>query len=321
MKERLETQQYERRARNRRGTAAIDNRLLRRAPVVLGAVVVLGSVAMVEGFSSLAASAAPSITVTPSTGLSKGQTVTVTGSGFSAKAIGNILQCNNDPNIPTVALGSPVNSSLSVGCSAPSYSHLVTTGADGSLSTTWTIATGTIGPPCGVTGAVITTCPSTDSAGKSPAADAANYPCPPTPAQEAAGVTCTLTFGDINNEGATAPIIFSGETTPTTTQPSATTTTQPSATTTTAAAAAVTTTTSRPSGSGGSSGSGSSSSGSSGSGSSGSTGAATSPSGSFANTGPGRGVELTALAGSLLVVFGAGGLVVLYQSRRRRPSL
>ena len=292
-------------------------RLFSRARLALSAVVVLGCVATIEGVTSLAATAGPTITVSPSTGLSKGQSVTITGSGFTAKSIGNILECNNDPNIPTVALGSPVNASLSIGCTAPSYAHLVTTGSDGSLSGTWTIATGTIGPPCGVNQAVITTCPSTDSAGKNTTSDAANYPCPPTPAQEAAGVTCVLTYGDAANEGASAPIIFSGETAPTTTAGSGTTTTpttQPSTATTATTAA---------SGSGGSGASGSGSSGSPASAASGSSGSGSSsaagstPAAAFANTGPGVGVTVTAVGGSLLVVFGIGGLVLLYQARRR----
>lgn len=287
---------------------------------VLAAVVVLGAATTVVGLAPLAASAAgPSITVTPSTGLAKGQSVTVTGTGFTAKSIGNILECNNDPNIPTVHLGSPVNADLSIGCTGPSYAKLVTVGSDGTVNATWTIVSGTIGPPCGATGDVITTCPSTDSAGKPPAADAANYPCPPTPAQEAAGVTCVLTYGDAANDGASQPIIFTGETAPTTTAGSSPTTTAGAAPTTQPQSTATTAGSSGSGGSGASTGS-SGSSGSAGSSGSGAT-PQTSASSGLASTGPSAAVEWTALTGSVLVLFGVGGLVLLQQSRRRYALL
>ncbi|HXX90692.1 MAG TPA: hypothetical protein VEI83_10770 [Acidimicrobiales bacterium] len=169
---------------------------------------------------------AGSIQVTPNTALSQGTSVSVTGSGFTASQPGNILECNNAPNEPTVQLPAPVSSAVPVGCTAPSLQHVVATKADGSISATYPVSSGTIGPPCGTSGAVISTCPATDSAGKAPAADAANYPCPPTPAQVTAGVTCVITFGDQANESANATIHFTGEvaaTTTTTAAPTATT--------------------------------------------------------------------------------------------------
>jgi hypothetical protein len=181
------------------------------ASLVVGGLAVFGS--------ATAALAAATMTVTPNTGLSNGQSVSVSGSGFAAKSPGNVLECNSDPSQPTVALGSPVSASISVSCTAPSYTKLVVTSATGTMSSTFNVVSGTVGPPCGPTPAVVT-CPSTDTAGKSPAADAASYPCPPTPAQQAAGDTCTLTYGDSNNDSAVVPIHFTGESTPTTTPPS-----------------------------------------------------------------------------------------------------
>ena len=40
------------------------------------------------------------------------------------------------------------------------------------------------------------TCPTADSGGAVPATDAAEYPCPPTAAQIAAGDNCTVSYGD-----------------------------------------------------------------------------------------------------------------------------
>jgi len=258
------------------------------------------------------------MTVSPDTGLTNGQSVTITGSGFSASSPGNMLECNNDPNQPTVSLPSPVSSDVSVGCSAPSY-NLVTTKSDGTFSATYKVVDGTVGPPCGSTGDIITTCPSTDSAGLSPAADAANYPCPPTAAEQAAGITCSLSFGDFANDSAQATIFFQGESTTTTTAPVGTTTTTATVgtTTTTSAGATTSTTTSSTSVSATTTSSTAAAGVATSSSSSGSTSSA---SGELAFTGPGprltwmlvTGVALTG-TGSILWL----GWSLLYLRRRR----
>ena len=165
----------------------------------------------VLGVSAASASSA-TLTVSPDSGLSGGSVVNVSGSGFAKNSIGNILECNSDPNQPTVMDGSPVNSAIPVSCTAPSYSMLVDTSSEGGVSTTYTIVQGTTGPPCGPSAAA--SCPATDSAGNSPSADAADYPCPPTTAQQAAGDTCTLSYGDESGNSATAAIYFVGQTPP-----------------------------------------------------------------------------------------------------------
>jgi len=163
--------------------------------------------------SPVIATSGPALIVSPDSELTGGESVTVTGSGFADSSPGNILECNETPNQPTVALGSPVNGDLPVGCTAPSYG-LVTTSATGTISSSYAVTEGTVGPPCGASNDVITSCPSTDSAGQDPATDAANFPCPPTPTQQAAGATCVLRYGDEAGDNATAPIFFSNETTP-----------------------------------------------------------------------------------------------------------
>jgi hypothetical protein len=178
--------------------------------------IVLGAAVLVPGVLTVGAASAasnPTLTVNPDSGLSGGTVVNVSGSGFAKSSIGNVLECNSDPGQPTVALGSPINSSLPVSCTAPSYSMLVSTNSQGAISTTYTIVQGTTGPPCGTSSAAVQ-CPATDSAGNSPSADAADYPCPPTTAQEAAGDTCELTYGDESGDSADAAIYFVGETPP-----------------------------------------------------------------------------------------------------------
>lgn len=257
-----------------------------RAPARLGRAVALGTLVTAVGVLAAVATASAAVTLSaaPNTGLTNGQSVTVTGSGFAPSSPGNVLECNNAQNQPTVALGSPVNSSVSVGCTAPSLGpSLTSTSATGTVSKSYKVATGTIGPPCGASGDLVTTCPATDSAGKDPKADAAGYPCPPTPAQQAAGVTCSLSFGDQAGDVSQATISFQGES-----APSATTTT--AATPTTAAGAGVSATTAPPT---------------------------ASSSGSLAYTGPGPPLWITALGGLGLLVL-AGVLRVVWRRAWRQ---
>ena len=165
--------------------------------------------------------AAASITVTPSTGLSNGQKVTVSGSGLYDSSIGSILECNNDPNQPTVVTE---GNAVPISCSNP-LTTLVTTSKTGTLpATSFVVHTGTIGPPA--TGK--------DTSGGSATTDAAKYPCPPTAAQLAAGYSCNVTFGDENNDDVIQNITFASQsTTTTTTTTPTTTTTTPTTTTTT----------------------------------------------------------------------------------------
>jgi hypothetical protein len=261
----------------------------------VGAAVLVASGLTIIGVT-VPAMAGGSITVNPSSNLSGGQSVTVTGSGFTASSPGTVLECNNAPNEPNVNLGAPISSAVSVGCTAPSFSHIVSTGADGSLSTTYTIVSGTVGPPCGPSPDIVT-CPSTDTAGMSPATDAANYSCPPTPAQQAAGVICQLNYGDSAGDGASANILFSGESPPpstTTTSGGGPTTTSGGGPTTTPPTTTPTPVTTRPTataptGSGGGSGS---------------APATASSSGTLAQTGPGPTLWAVLALGIFLALVG-----------------
>jgi Neocarzinostatin family len=155
---------------------------------------------------STTSSGSPSLTADPGTCLNGGTVVTVTGSGFDASSAGAILECNGDSSQPTVALPAPISQAVPVGCSGISAAGLITTTSSGTFSATFSIGAGTVGPPCG--GSDLVTCPPSDSTGHTPSADAAAYPCPPTAAQLAAGVTCVLAFGDAGGKQATVPISF-----------------------------------------------------------------------------------------------------------------
>ena len=159
----------------------------------------------------------------------------MTGSGYDATSTGAVLECNNASGQPTISV---LGNNIPVSCTNP-LNSLHTTDASGNLSTTFTIVSGVTGPPG--TG--------TDSAGGDAATDAAAYPCPPTPAQITAGVSCTIAYGDQGGAQASSLISFGGGTT-TTTSGGTTTTTAQSTTTTTApttTTTAPTTTTTAPS--------------------------------------------------------------------------
>jgi len=136
------------------------------------------------------------ITVTPNSNLTNGQQVQVKGSGFAASSAGGMAECNSTPNQPNDQV---YGNNVPVGCTNPLQS-LVATDATGSFSYTFTVKTGTIGPPT----------QGKDSSGGDSAADSAKYPCPPTAAQQAQGITCSITYGDASGNQGSANITFAG---------------------------------------------------------------------------------------------------------------
>ena len=243
------------------------------------------------------------MTVTPDTGLSNGQSVTISGTGYTASSIGNVLECNSDPTQPTVVVPAPVSSTISVSCTAASYSHLVTTSASGALSGTFPVVQGTVGPPCGPAPAVAA-CPATDSAGTSPTADAALYPCPPTPAQQAKGDVCQLTYGDSAGDGSVNVNILFGAEAP----PSATPTTAPPTT-----AAPVTATTKAPT----TATTVAPATGASGATTAPATVAPAASTGTLASTGPGPAVGLLGVMGGVLLLLGLALLMMMLNVPQR----
>lgn len=145
----------------------------------------------------------PSVAVDPNTDLVDAQSVNVSGSGYSAGP-GAILQCNNDPSQPTIAA---LGNNLPVSCTDP-LSKLINFDGSGNLaSTPFTVKAGTTGPPA----------QGNDSAGHDAATDAANFPCPPTQAQQAAGVSCVIALGDASGHQATENVAFQGQSSSSTT--------------------------------------------------------------------------------------------------------
>lgn len=177
---------------------------------VLGSVLLAGGLVMSVSAAAFATTGG-SLTVSPNTGLIKGVVVRVSGSGLAHSSKGYLIECNMAPHEPTVLLGSPVFNTLDVGCSPPSLRSIYSTSSTGTLSGTFQILLGRkrVGPPCGLNIA-IAGCPQADNAGKRPGADAQNYPCPPTPAQQVAGDTCQILYVDAAGNLVDAPIYFAG---------------------------------------------------------------------------------------------------------------
>jgi hypothetical protein len=248
------------------------------------------------------------MTVTPGTCLNGGSVVAVSGSGFDPSSTGIVLQCNGAPasDQPVVALTIIGNSeTLPVSCTPLVFTHAVTTTATGDIpaGTSYTVIGGkTPGPPCGP-GSLAPSCPP-DTGGTATGnavADAANYPCPPTPAQIAAGITCNISFGDEGGAAVTVPITYVQDVVP---GGDTTTTTAPATAASTAGSTAA-----------------------------GATPAAAAPktaasSGSLAFTGPGTGLYIIGAAGFIMVLLGAAILglsgapssLALALRRRRRSS-
>jgi hypothetical protein len=147
------------------------------------------------------------LTMTPGTCITSGTVVTISGSGFQPSSAGTWLECNSDPNQPTVGYPAP-GDNIPISCTDPfSPPGVTVTGAGGTAGPVkFTIleATQGVGPPCGpCTGTA-----ATDSSGGNTATDAKAYPCPPTAAQITAGDTCGIIFGDQAGDGVTVPISF-----------------------------------------------------------------------------------------------------------------
>jgi Neocarzinostatin family len=176
---------------------------MKRYLVVGGAAAALACAGLALVGASLASAATPSIQVTPTTGLLDGQLLTVTGSGYAPETEGGPVECNDAPGQPTVQEdGFPIGVSCDVPAFGASYPFNIPQvdgfSSTGTVSAAFVVHTGVVGPP--VLGI--------DSAGHNAAADAALYPCPPTPAQQAAGDICQLTVGDSDGNNASVPLAF-----------------------------------------------------------------------------------------------------------------
>ncbi len=175
-------------------------------------------------------------------GVAAGDVINVTGTGFAPGALASIVECNSEPTQPVIFF---LANDVPVSCTMLSLVTIPSSGkTKGDLTGTKTLVGGITGPP--ISGQPTTcdqTVPSTSTitgctTSTNAVTDAANYPCPPTAAQQKAGDTCVLAIGDANGDRAIGTLLFTGESPP----PASTTTVAGGATTTSAASGTTTTT-------------------------------------------------------------------------------
>lgn len=276
----------------------LDRTRSRRFGAIAKVIITINALAVAGGgvgFTVLPAGAAVSISVNPNTNLTDGQTVNVSGSGFTPSTQGSIIECNDAKPQPTVSV---FGNQVPVSCTNPINSLVKTDGSGNVPTTPFTVHAGVVGPPG--TG--------TDSDGNPAATDAANFPCPPTAAQITAGVSCVIAFGDTANEQATQVITFSSAPPPTST------------TTTTSTTAPITTTSKPPSAGGTTTGGTSPSTTSPQKSNTTTTTAKKSASGALAFTGSPRQLVLLAIAGVVLLDLGYLALTVNRRPHRQRAQ-
>jgi hypothetical protein len=150
------------------------------------------------------------LNVDPATCLVGGMKTTVTGSGFVPSSIGSVLECNADTGQPVVSHSGAL---IPVSCSPLA---LMTTTSSGGLPTanqSFTVLETSPGYTIGGQNSGTEQNSSTDTSCTGActgnlAADAANYPCPPTSAQVTAGVSCVIAVADLGLDEVVVPISF-----------------------------------------------------------------------------------------------------------------
>jgi hypothetical protein len=170
-----------------------------------------GAAAPTIGQAVFTSAGTPSIQVSPSTGLSTSGTTsaTITSTNWDASSDTYFvpIECNSDPTQPTYSV---FGHNVPVGCSEFVVEQTSKYYSNGTLSYPYSVPSGNIGSSDS----------GTDSAGNPANQDAANYPCPPTAAEQKAGVICAVALVGITSSFsptavAVAPVEYSGQIQPT----------------------------------------------------------------------------------------------------------
>ncbi len=232
--------------------AAIGAAALLAGSVMIGTAVTAGAATTSLNLSSTSAGVTcdnsnPSQPVC--SGRAGGDTVTLAGTGFTPGSLASDIQCNSDLHQPVILF---LGNYVPISCTPLKLSQISSTGAYNPPP--FAVVQGTTGPVLNNPSVYPPTCTIDPTKGKpplpgqsgpipgcttsgDPATDAANFPCPPTSAQQAAGDDCVLAIGDQAGDRAVGVVLFGTETLPTTTTTGAggTTTTAGGSTTTTGA--------------------------------------------------------------------------------------
>lgn len=150
------------------------------------------------------------LNVDPATCLVGGMKTTVTGSGFVPDSIGSVLECNADTGQPVVNHSGAL---IPVSCSTLALMTTTSSGGLPSANQSFTVLETSPGFTIGGNNSGTEQNSSTDTSCTGActgnlAADAVNYPCPPTSAQIAAGVSCVIAVADLGLDEVVVPISF-----------------------------------------------------------------------------------------------------------------
>jgi hypothetical protein len=177
-------------------------------------------------------------------GLAGGDLVTLAGTGFTPGSLASDIQCNSDPHQPVILF---LGNYIPISCTPLKISNISPSGAYNPPP--FAVVQGTPGPVINNPSIYPPGCTIDPTKGKpplpgqsgpipgcttsgNPVTDAANFPCPPTAAQQAAGDDCAIAIGDQAGDRGVGVVLFGTETLPTstTTTTSGTTTTSPTST-------------------------------------------------------------------------------------------
>ena len=177
-------------------------------------------------------------------GLAGGDTITLAGTGFTPGSLASDIECNSDLHQPVILF---LGNYIPISCTPLKLSNISSAGAYNPPP--FAVVQGTTGPVLNNPSLYPPGCTIDLTKGKpplpgmsgpiagcttsgNPATDAANFPCPPTAAQQAAGDDCAIAIGDQAGDRGVGVVLFGSETLPTTTVAGATTTTGASTSTT-----------------------------------------------------------------------------------------
>jgi hypothetical protein len=150
------------------------------------------------------------LNVDPATCLVGGMRTTVTGSGFVPNSIGSVLECNGDTGQPVVNHSGAL---IPVSCSPLALMTTTSSGGLPNANQSFTVLETSPGFTIGGQNSGTEQNSKTDTSCTGActgnlAADAANYPCPPTSAQVAAGDSCVIAAADLGLDEVAVPISF-----------------------------------------------------------------------------------------------------------------
>jgi len=246
--------------------ARIDSWSPRRVRLVFRSLVALGVAAMLAlaslvGIAIDASAAGTSLQMTSSSAgvtcdnsnpaqpvcshLAGGDVITLAGTSFTPGSLASAVQCNSDPHQPVILF---LGNYIPISCTPLKLSQISPGG--GFNPPPFTVVQGTTGPVLNNPSSFPPTCTIDPTKGKpplpgqsgpipgctttgDPVTDAANFPCPPSAAQQTAGDDCVMAIGDQAGDRGVGVVLFGNETLPTTTTTTTlSTTTSPTSTST-----------------------------------------------------------------------------------------